>query len=187
MFLQLETDNLILRKARLEDCNLIWKNVWSDKSIADNMLWEVTKTLEEAQIRIKKTINYQSTKYAYFVCLKQTNEPIGFAGVYEKDKDIYEETGICISKRFQGLGYGKEVVTALKDLVFSKLNGEKFIYGCFSTNNISKKLCLSCGFKYLESEPSIREHDKMEYISDYYFFDKEMYVEEQNKIHKFYK
>ena len=46
---RLETKHLLLRKAKLNDLNAIWKNVWSDKGIAENMLWEVTISLEEAK------------------------------------------------------------------------------------------------------------------------------------------
>jgi len=178
---KIETEHLILRKAKTEDLSFIWKNIWSDKEIADNMLWKVTNTLEEARIRMDKTIKYQSENYAYFVCLKTNNEPIGFAGIYEKEKNIYEESGICIARNHQGNGYAKEIVKVLKDLVFSNLKGEKFIYGCFSTNEKSRRVCLSSGFKYYNSKSSIREHDNMEYISDYYYFDKDMYLKEKER------
>lgn len=177
--IEIETEHLILRKAKLEDLDFIWKNIWSDKEIADNMLWKVTNTIEEAKVRMDKTIKYQNENYAYFVCLKTTDEPIGFAGIFEKEKNIYEESGICIARIHQGKGYAKEVVNVLKDLIFSKLNGERFIYGCFSTNEKSRRVCLSSGFKYYNSKPLIREHDNMEYISDYYYFDKDMYLKEK--------
>lgn len=178
---RIETKNLILRKAKVDDLEYIWKNVWSDSSIAENMLWPVTKTKEEAKERLDRTIKYQSENYAYFVCLKDSDEPVGFAGVFERkdEKSIYEESGICIASKCQGRGYAKEVVGALKYLVFDKLKGEKFIYGCFSTNERSRKVCLSQGFKYFESKEHIREHDKMKYISDYYYLDKDMYDKEQ--------
>ena len=171
----LETNNLILRKAKEDDLEKIWNNVWKDKKIADNMLWEPTETKEEAIARMKRTIEYQSKSYAYFVCLKSNNEPIGFAGVFEKEPGIYEETGICISRKYQRKGYAKEVVDALKKLVFEKINANRFIYGCFSTNEPSRKVCLSQGFKYLESSNIIRQWDSKEFIVDYYYFDKGMY------------
>ena len=99
----------------------------------------------------------------------------------EQEKGIYEESGICIATKYQGRGYGKEVVSALKDLVFSKLKGERFIYGCFQSNEKSKRVCLSQGFKYLKSESRVREYDKMKYISDYYYLDKERYDKETNQ------
>ena len=171
----LKTDRLILRKAKASDLYLIWNNVWIDESIAKNMLWKVTKTKEEALKRLERTIKYQKENYAYFICLKGTDEPIGFAGIKEKETGIYEESGICIATKYQAKGYAKEVLSALLDLVFNKLDGEKFIYGCFHTNDNSRKVCLSHGFKYLNSEEIVREYDQMKIIVDNYYLDKDMY------------
>jgi len=145
------TDNLILRKAKTTDLEKIYQNIWSDFDIAKTMLWEPTKTKEDAIDRLHRTIEYQKNNYAYFVCLKSTDEPIGFAGIKEVEHGIYEESGICIAVKYQGNGYGKEVVKALKHLIFVELKGKNFLYGCFSTNEKSRKVCLSQGFKYLNS------------------------------------
>lgn len=169
------TENLVLRKAKITDLEKIWKNIWSDEKIAETMLWEVTRTYQEATDRLNRTIKYQKENYAYFVCLKSNNEPIGFAGIKEKHYSIYEESGICIAQKHQGKGYAKEVISALKQLVFEELKGNRFIYGCFSNNEKSKKVCISQGFKYLNSDNIIREWDNKKFTVDYYYFDKEMY------------
>ena len=174
---KLITENLVLRKARKSDLEKIWENVWKDEKIAENMLWKPTKKYEDAVERLNRTIKYQAENIAYFICLKSNDEPIGFAGIKEKETGIYEESGICIAGKYQGKGYGKEVVKALKQLVFEKLNGNRFLYGCFSNNEKSKKVCISQGFKYLSSENKIREWDNKEFIVDYYYFDKKMYFE----------
>jgi len=109
--------------------------------------------------------------------LKSNDEPIGFAGIKEKEQGTYEESGICIAREYQGRGYAKEVVQELKHLIFEKLNGKRFIYGCFKNNEKSRKVCISQGFKYLNSQKTIREWDNKEFIVDYYYFDKEMYYE----------
>ena len=172
---KLITENLILRKARHEDLEKIWKNIWNDEEIAETMLWKPTKKYEDAVERLSRTIKYQENNYAYFVCLKENDEPIGFAGIKEKEVGIYEDSGICIARKYQGKGYGKEVVKVLKYLVFEELNGNRFLYGCFKNNEKSRKVCISQGFKYLNSGNTIREWDNKEFIVDYYYFDKEMY------------
>ena len=172
---QLETEHLILRKAKMSDTEAIWKNIWSDKRIADMMLWPVTETLEEASERMRKTIAYQSDHYAYFVCLKDTDEAIGFAGVREYDPDTYEDSGLCIAIREQRKGYAKEALQALLKLVFEVLHKKRFIYGCFSTNEASRKVCLSQGFHFLETKEEVRKHDQFEYLAESYFLTKEEY------------
>lgn len=171
------TENLILRKAKKTDLDSIWHNVWEDESIAENMLWKPTKRLEDAVSRLERTIKYQAKNYVYFVCLKESDEAIGFAGVSEKEPGVFEESGICISKKHQGKGYAKEVVEVLKKLVFEELKASRFIYGCFSTNERSRKVCLALGFKYLNSKNITRDWDNKEFVVDNYYFDKEMYEE----------
>ena len=169
------TDRLIIRKAKLDDLDSIYNNIWSDEVIASTMLWELSKTREDAITRMERTINYQSNNYAYFICLKDTNEAIGFVGFKEIDKDIYEDAGLCITSKYQGMGYAKEVVSAFLDLVFNKLGGKRFIYGCFNTNEKSRSVCLGLGFEYLNTDEIIREHDNKKFSVDHYYLDKEMY------------
>ena len=165
---QLATPHLVLRKARDEDLEPVWKNIWADREIARMMLWKPTETRKEALQRLERTKNYQGSNTAFFVCLKETDEPVGFAGIQETAPGEYEETGICIARRFQRRGYGKEVLDALIELVFDQLKGHRFQYGCFHENTPSAALCRSRGFVYSHSETRIRDWDGYEYLCDFY-------------------
>ena len=182
MFDRLETEHLILRKAREDDLEAVWKNIWSDSEISKTMLWQVTETLEDAKDRLNRTIEYHKTHYAYFVCLKDTDEPIGFAGIKEIFYTEYEETGICIARKCQNRGYAKEVVNALKKLIFEDLRGSRFYYSCFHENERSRKVCLALGFKYYNTVEHIREWDQYKHLSDAYYFDYVMYETEKRKM-----
>ena len=83
MIARLETPRLVLRKARAEDLDAIWRNVWRDPDIAKFMLREPTRTREAAEERMARTLAYQAKGDSYFVCLRDTDAPIGFAGVRE--------------------------------------------------------------------------------------------------------
>ncbi|MBR5389865.1 MAG: GNAT family N-acetyltransferase, partial [Clostridia bacterium] len=76
---RLITPRLVLRKAKDDDLEPIWRNIWGDPDIAKMMLWEPTGTREAALDRLERTKRYQASNYAYFVCRKDTDEPIGFA------------------------------------------------------------------------------------------------------------
>ncbi len=177
----LTTEHLIIRKAVPGDLEAIWNNVWRDGEIAASMLWQVTETLPDAVTRLERTIRYQSSNNAFFVCLKETDIPIGFAGVRPEGDGVWEESGICIGKQWQGRGYAKEVIAALKELVFLHLGGNRCIYGCFSDNTRSRNAALSQGFIYFESRPGVRDYDGYEYVCDYYYFDLDMYLREAEK------
>ena len=165
---QIETARLILRKGRAEDLNAIWQNVWSDERIARMMLWKPTKTGEEAALRMQRTLAYQARNDAFFVCRKDNDEPIGFAGITQTEPGEFEETGICIAQDYQNRGFGKEVLLALVKLAFSERGGRSFLYGCFHENAASAALCKSCGFQYSHTAEQVREWDGLPYRCDYY-------------------
>ena len=86
-------------------------------------------------------------KYALFVYLKKTGEAIGFAGMRELERGIYEETGIALGPEFVRKGYGRQILTALLEEA-GKLGAKEF-HACYRTGNAaSRALQLSCGFVF---------------------------------------
>ncbi len=168
MIERIETERLVLRKAEARDLEPIWQRVWQDGRLAATMLWAPTETREAAEERLARTMAYQANNYAYFVCLRETDEPIGFGGVRELEPGVWDETGLCIAFDWQGRGYGKELLRALIDLVFRELGGRCFHYSCFHGNAASAALCRSCGFVCTGSRPETRERDGFEYLCDCY-------------------
>ena len=165
---RIETPRLILRKARDTDLEKIWRNVWQDEGLAKMMLWSPTKDRESAVVRMEKTVAYQKDRPAFFVCLKDTDEPIGFAGMVNVEGGTFEETGVCIAKAYQRRGLGKETLRALVSLAFEGFGGDAFICGCFRENAASAALIKSCGFTYTHSEEKTRGCDGYVYVCDFY-------------------
>ena len=176
------TSNLILRKATKNDLNEIYNNVWKHKELAKYMLWKPTDNIDEAKDRLDRTINYQANYDAFFITLRKTGEVIGFAGIYEEEQDVYEDTGLCISGNYHRKGYGTESVKALEKLIFEYHRGKRFIYSCQSLNEPSKYLALKEGFIYSNSKPCIRDYDNYHYICDYYNMDKDDYKKDDSII-----
>ncbi len=143
----METKDLILRKAEFEDWKPMYHNVWSRAETAKYMAWRITDSEEAAKERIKRTIAYQSTHDAWVVCEKKSGIPIGFAGVKEVMKHIYEDTGIAVGPEYVGKGYGKQILLLLMEYC-SFLGGETFIYSTRKDNAASKGLARSCDFVY---------------------------------------
>ena len=172
---RIETKNLVLRKATENDLEAIWKNIWQDESIARWMYWQPTKAYEDAVDRLQRTIRYQSENYAYFVCLKEIDEAIGFAGIKEVEPNVFEESGICVATKCQNLGYGTEILQALMKLAFEEFGGEKFIYACMHENERSRKVCQKFGFHYSHSQEEVRQWDGAQFVNDFYYLMREEY------------
>ena len=172
---RMETEHLILRKVRPDDLQAIWHNVWEDERLSENMLWTTTHSLEEAEDRLRRTIALQAELPAFFVCLKETDEPIGFAGVRPTAPGEYEDCGICVAVSYQGRGFGKEITRALMELVFEHLEGQVFLYGCMHQNLRSAAVCKALGFTYSHSLEEVRDRDGMPFTSDFYKMTAERY------------
>ena len=75
----IETKDLILDKAKLEDWRAMYRNVWSRPESFRYMVLELTTDEEEARERMRRTIEFQKSHEAYTVFLRSTGEAIGFA------------------------------------------------------------------------------------------------------------
>ena len=175
MYERLEGNNIVLRKASPDDYKSMLENIWSDEEVYKWMLFPPALTVEDAIDRTERTIEYQKNAYAYFVALKDSDEAIGFCGIKEKEPGRFDESGICIARKCQGNGYGKEVVSLLLDLAFNKLDAIDFQYGYFQDNHKSKKLAEEFGFTYDRTIEFIRPWDQELKLIDECLLDRETY------------
>lgn len=166
---------IIIRKAKESDLDNAFKNIWSDKSLFKYMFYDSTENIEEAKKRLDRTIEYQKNNYAYFICLKETDEVIGFCGMKDLGNGEYQETGVAITSRYQSSGIGKEVSFLMLDYVFNTLKGEKFICECMENNVKSKGLIKLLGFKLFDTYSTVSYYDNLEHVIECYYLDKETY------------
>lgn len=152
---QYETSDLLIRKATFEDTKDMYRNIWSRNESAKDMLWMPCISLEEAYVRMEKTIAYQQNHAAYIICEKKSGEAIGFAGFTQVEHGIYEDTGIAFGPDYVGKGYGTQLMEVFCAFIFYQLNSKKIIYSCRNTNEASKRLALHCGFHYSHSKERI--------------------------------
>ena len=148
----LETRDLILDKAGFSDWKKMYHNVWSSPECARYMAWQLTTSEDEARARMRRTLEYQKNHDAYFVYLRSTGSPIGFAGVERISPSQYGETGICLGDGYRGKGYGKQVLQCLLAYCREEPGAKEFIYTAREENEASKRLALAMGLSYVSSE-----------------------------------
>ena len=159
----IETDELILDKARFADWEGMYRNVWSHPESARYMAWKVTVSESDAKIRIQKTIEFQKNHDTYLVYEKKSGEPIGFAGVEKAEGHAYQEMGICLGPGYVGRGFGKQILQGLIDYCVKEFGAEKFFYTAREENEASKALALSMGFVRISSEIKVDSRDGHSY------------------------
>ena len=74
---RMETEDIILGKAKYEDWRSIYRNVWSRPETAEYMVWKVTADEDEARERIQRTIAWQETHDAWLVYERGSGQAIG--------------------------------------------------------------------------------------------------------------
>lgn len=164
----IESKDLILGKAKLEDLNNIYSNFWSQKDTAQYMLWKPCKNLNEAKKRLERTIEFQKNNLEYFVYDKKTMQAIGIAGFQEIEPGVFEDCGIGLGHSYIGKGLGKQLLAAIIKYLKNELKAKKIICSCFAENVASARMQKACGFKYIHSEKHIRKWDNKEFTADYY-------------------
>ena len=177
MFERLEGEHILLRKAKESDYKSMLRNVWGDPEVYQWMLFQPTLTEEDAIERCQRTIEFQKDHYAYLVAEKETDEAIGFCGIKEISPGHFEESGIGIGTKYQGNGYGKEIVALLLDLAFNKLNAVDFTYEYFQDNVKSRKVAEHFGFAYDHTYEMTRPWDGAEKIVDSCILTREKYLQ----------
>ncbi|MBQ8518290.1 MAG: GNAT family N-acetyltransferase [Agathobacter sp.] len=164
----LETKDLIIKQAEQKDWKDMYYNLWRHAESAKYMLWDVTTSEEDAQIRMEKTIAYERNHpYAWFVYEKASGKAIGFAGMIEIEPGIFEDTGVALGPDFVGKGYGKQIVRAMENYVKNDLGAKKMVLSARSQNIASKKVQQACGFVYSHSEEKVDPRTGEHYVLEY--------------------
>ena len=122
----IETESLILDKARFSDWIEMYRNVWSQPESARYMEWTITTSEEAAKIRIAKTIAFQKEHDTYLVYEKTSGKAIGFAGVEKIAPYIYQEAGICLGPSYVGKGFGKQILQGLIQYCTEQFGAKEF-------------------------------------------------------------
>ena len=159
----LETAQLRLDKARYDDWEEMYRNVWSRPECARYMLWSLTVSPEEARARILRTIEFQKTHDTYLVYEKAAGRAIGFAGVEETAPGVCSEAGICLGPEFFRRGYGRQLLLRLMDYARERYDAREFLCFAREENIASNGLIRSLGFNLMGAEERVDERDGSTY------------------------
>lgn len=123
-------------------------------------------TAEDAQKRTAAYVAMHREAAAEFFAYEKTSgQAIGIAGIKELKPDYWTVTDITIGPAFLGKGYGKQILTVLRDLAFKKCGAVELAYDCFAENKGSKQLALSCRFVFSYSKKAdLRKNGRNRHI-----------------------
>lgn len=163
----MEAKDIRLEKAKQEDWQDLYRNLWSRPESARYMLWQVTENEDTAKIRMEKSVSFQRAHEAYTIYEKKSGQAIGFAGMTEVRPHVYEDTGIAIGPDYTGKGYGKQALRLLMERAAS-LGAYEFICSARSQNTASKALIASLGFSYFDTQERTDPRDQSTYKLEFF-------------------
>lgn len=163
----LETRDLLLRKARLEDWRDLYQNVWSRPEAARYMLWQVSENEEDARRRMERTVDFHRDHDVYLIVEKKSGQVAGFTGLERLGPERFQEAGIVLGPDFAGRGYGKQILALLLDWA-AALGGREFFYSARRENKASQALARSFGFVFQQAETKTDPRTGEEYLLDHY-------------------
>lgn len=162
----LETRDLLLRIGTPSDSKALYENYWRYPEAAQYMFWKPVESQSEADELMVKVIGFQKNGTSFCVCLKETNEVIGLAGVKDLGDGVIEDSGVGVGPKYVGRGFGTQITMALLQFSFETLKAKVVRFGCFEENQASERMILKCGFTFKKmGEEGIRKWDGKKYRS----------------------
>ena len=164
-----ETKDLLLDKGKIDEWKIMYENVWKHEETARYMMWQAKQTEQEGYEMTRGYLEFQEVNPTAYVVYEKTSKlPIGYAGMKETSKGVFEDSGIAVGPAYVGKGYGKQILHALLHQAFEELGAQKFIYSCWAENVPSNKLAQSAGLRFSHSEETIDRRSGKTFIMNYY-------------------
>ena len=156
----IETERLILRKIRLSDAEIAYKNWMSDDRVTEFLTWATHKDVSESEEIIREWTGQYGRPdfYQWVIVLKEADEPIGTISVVEMDESINMlHVGYCIGSRWWHQGIMTEAFTAVIELLFTETDVNRIEARHDPNNPHSGMVMTHCGMKY---EGTLRASDR---------------------------
>lgn len=155
----IETERLILRKAKLSDAECMFKNWASDSRVTKYMTWPPYNNADEAKgyISFLEEEYKKPDSYYWFIELKETGEPIGSISVVKSMLQVEcVHIGYCLGYNWWHKGIMTEAFSAVIKFFMEEV-GVNRVEAIHDTENVnSGKVMQKCGLKY---EGTLRQYD----------------------------
>lgn len=155
----IETPRLILRRARIEDAEPMFRNWANDPDVTKYLTWpphgdiDVTKKVIENWIAGYEMDDY----YQWMIVLKQTGEPIGSIMASTMGRAQSAHIGYCIGKAWRHQGIMSETLKAVMDFLFDEVGYHRVEAMHDPNNPNSGKVMKKCGMQF---EGTLRQADR---------------------------
>ena len=155
----IETQRLILRRARVEDAEAMFRNWANDSEVTKYLTWPPHENIEVTKKVLTSWVdNYQRDDYyQWMIVLKETGEPIGSIMVTTMGRAQSAHVGYCIGKTWWHHGIMTETLQAVMDFLFDEVGYHRIESLHDPHNPHSGNVMKKCGMRY---EGTLRQADR---------------------------
>lgn len=155
----IETPRLILRKARMEDAEPMFRNWANDAEVTKFLTWPAHGSIEVSERVLASWVDcYQKDDYyQWMIVLKEINEPIGSIMASTVGRAKCAHIGYCIGKTWWHQGIMTETLNAVMDFLFDEVGYHRVEAMHDPNNPHSGGVMKKCGMKY---EGTLRQADR---------------------------
>ena len=146
--MQLESSELILRKAEFGDCQLFSK--WESKPDVPEFLYETDERTYEEEVTNFVNFSHDKTKELYTILKKPGKEPIGRLSLIDINTDL---DSLNIARLYiadesnRGHGYGSDAMRLIVEYAFINLHMERVTAYHFGEGDAIGKVAVGLGFR----------------------------------------
>lgn len=147
----METPRLILRQARREDAQAMFRNWASDPEVTKFLTWPTYERVETAHYILDIwTKSYEKPDfYQWMIVPKEAGQPIGSISVVHLRQDIAEaEIGYCIGRPWWHQGIMTEALSAVMAYLFEEVGINRVTARHDVNNPHSGAVMRKCGMIY---------------------------------------
>lgn len=155
----IETPRLILRRAKMEDAEAMFRNWANDTEVTRYLTWPPHESIEVTQSLLQSWVDRYQTDdyYQWMIVLRETNEPIGSIMASTTGRAQSAHIGYCIGKHWWHQGIMSETLKAVMDFLFDEVGYHRVESMHDPNNPYSGAVMRKCGMKY---EGRLRQADR---------------------------
>ena len=147
----IETSRLILRRARREDAEPMFRNWASNPEVTKFLTWPAHSNIAASEMVIESWLQEyeKDSYYQWMIELKEIGQPIGSISVVRQNDRVEDaEIGYCIGTRWWHQGIMTEALSAVIEYLFEEVGMNRVAARHDPNNPHSGGVMKKCGMKY---------------------------------------
>ncbi len=148
-FIVFETERLIVREFNADDFESVSAYVCDPENTVYMDLGIENREDAENFVfsRLKEQLTSERRLYDFAICLRETGEMIGSAGLFLSTDRLQAELGYILDKKYWGFGYAAEAAEGLLRFGFTCLDLHRIYARCDSENAASERVMQRIGMR----------------------------------------